>query len=137
VDIYVESGPPLIINKVNLQLQGEGESLPELLTWLEQWSLRKGDRLVQPTWDQLKDEALDISREWGYLDARFAQERIELNLEDNTADLVLVLDTGPRSVMGVVTYEQDEVLDIVLQPQPRFEQGDPYKRNLHPWWIFE
>ena len=84
----------------------------------------------QQSWDQQKQAALDIAAEQGYLSASFVASRIELHLEENYADLRLVLDTGPRAVMGEIQYVQDSVSEEVLKSLPRFNRGDFYRAWL-------
>ena len=131
MDVQVDPGPALTIESVDLQLAGDGADFEEFLNWVEDWPMAEGQRLVQPTWDERKGAALDVAAEYGFLSAGFTTQRIELDLESNTARLVLHLDTGPRAAMGEVRFEQDQVLDIVLQPQPRFEPGVPYRA----WYV--
>lgn len=126
ITVRVQPGEPVRVRKLNLQIVGEGQSQQEFGQWRADWPLQPGARLDQVRWEELKRDALDLADSNGFLSAEFAEHRIDLDLPANAADLTLVLDTGPRAVMGEVDYHQQLVKTEVLVPTPRFRKGDPY-----------
>lgn len=132
LDVRVERGPPMIVGDVTVAVQGAGADLPELVEWRKEWPLTAGKRLNQNVWEERKRSAMDLAEAHGYLSAAFTEHRIELDLERNEARLALVLETGPRAVLGTVRYEQDAVRPGVLANLPRFEEGQPYDA-----WLLE
>jgi translocation and assembly module TamA len=132
LDIEILPGPPLVISEAVLELRGPGAALRELQDWKSAWPLTKGKTLIQPDWDQQKQRALDITADNGYLLAEFTEHRIEVDLDQNAARLVLTLETGEQAVMGEVHFEQDLVKPHIMENLPRFKPGDPYNA-----WIME
>jgi translocation and assembly module TamA len=132
LDVNIVPGPPLLIRAASVELAGPGARLHELLEWKSQWPLRQGDVLVQPSWDEQKERALEISADGGYLNAEFSRSVMEVDLDQNTARLDLVLDTGEQAVMGEVRFHQDAVRPYITDNVPRFQPGDPYNS-----WIME
>lgn len=126
LELDVEPGPPLQVGDVRIELSGPGADLPELRRWKRDWPLQPGKRLDQTVWEAAKRDALDRAAQQGYLSATFVEHSIKADLEHNTANLVLQLDTGPRAVMGEIRFEQDSVRDSILALLPRFEPGQPY-----------
>lgn len=132
LDVNIRTGPPLLIEWSNVELSGPGATLRELVTWKNRWPLTNGRRLVQPTWDEQKQEALETAMNNGYLLAHFSRSTIEADLERNQARLDLLLDTGEQAVMGDVRFHQDAVKSYIMDNLPRFRPGDPYND-----WIME
>jgi translocation and assembly module TamA len=128
--LTIKAGKAVVVRNLVLEVKGDGRALGDIVEWQANWSLLPGVRLNQQNWDQQKQAVLDIAGEFGYLSAAFEASRIELNLNENFADLTLVLDTGPRAVMGEIHYIQDSVKDEVLRSIPRFNNGDYYRTRL-------
>ena len=127
LNIAVTPGEPVKVRRLLLEVKGEGKDSGAIVEWKTNWPLIAGATLDQVTWDQQKESVLNRAGEQGYLSAVFETSKIELDLEQNFADLVLVLDTGPRAVMGDISYDQDNVRDSVLESLPRFNSGDYYR----------
>jgi len=132
IGIHIAPGPPLVIGKLELELQGDGSGLEELQKWQAAWPLAVGKRLIQPQWEQQKQAALDICNYYGYLLAEFTQHELAVDLERNEAALTLILKTGEQAIFGEVRFLQDTVKARVLENLPRFEAEDPYDA-----WLLE
>ena len=114
----VAPGEPVKVRRLLLEAKGEGKDSDAIAEWKTNWPLVTGVTLDQVTWEQQKESVLTSVGERGYLSALFETSEIQLDLEQNIADLVLVLNTGPRAVMGEISYDQDIVRDSVLQSLP-------------------
>jgi translocation and assembly module TamA len=132
LELDIEPGPPVVIAASTVEVTGPGATLEGLQAWRRTWPLKPGDVLVQPTWDERKQRALDIAADSGYLLASFPRKQMAIDLERNEARLDLQLDTGEQAVMGQVTFHQDAVRPAILQSVPRFDPGDPYDA-----WLME
>lgn len=132
MDVRIQPGPPLLIAESSVGLTGPGADVEDLREWRAQWPLTVGKRLVQPTWEEQKQNALDIAADKGYLLAEFTRSVMEADLEKDQARLDLVLDTGEQAVMGEVRFDQDLVRPYIMDNLPRFRPGDPYNA-----WIME
>ena len=130
VELTIDLGPPIRIESVDVRLAGPGEQERQFQTWLRAWPLRKGDVLNQPAWDDYQQDAIEIANASGYLGAEFSEHAIEIDLEQNTASLKLVLDTGPRYLMGDVSFGDHGLKPGILEYVPRFDKGDPYTARL-------
>jgi len=130
--LQIEKGPPVIISNSRVEIDGPGQNDEGLQSWKAEWPLTAGRVLNQATWEEQKDAALDLAEVHGYLSAHFTEQVILLDLENNSADLSLKLNTGEQSVMGTIVYNQDVVEDAVLESLPRFSEGQPYDE-----WLME
>jgi translocation and assembly module TamA len=130
VEITIDSGPPVRITSVDVRVTGPGEQERQFQSWLRAWPLPEGAVLNQPAWEDHKLRAIEIANARGYLGAEFAEHVLEIDLERNIAMLRLVLDTGPRYVMGDVQFGEHGLKPGILEYIPRFEKGDPYTATL-------
>ena len=130
VELTIDAGPPVRIASVRVNVVGPGASDRLISAWLRAWPLKEGAVLDQSTWEDEKQTAIETANSRGYLAAEFTDHRLELDLEKNTATLVLTLDSGPRYVMGDVKYSGHDLKPGILEYIPRFEKGDPYTARL-------
>jgi len=130
--LLIDKGPPVIISDYQVDVSGPGDGDESLLDWKANWPLTSGVILNQATWEEQKENALSLAEAHGYLGARFKQQVIELDLVQNRASLILILDTGEQAVMGSIAYKQDLVNLKVLESLPRFSAGQPYDA-----WLME
>jgi translocation and assembly module TamA len=130
VELTVDTGPPIRVSSVDISVTGPGEQERRFREWLRAWPLPEGATLVQPVWDEQKQRAIEVANDRGYLGAEFRVHVVEIDLEQNTADLRLELDTGPRYVMGDVKYSDHGLKPGILEYIPRFDKGDFYTARL-------
>ena len=130
VELTIDAGPPVRIVSVEVGVTGPGAKDRSISSWRRAWPLDEGAVLDQTVWDNEKQNAIETAKSRGYLAAEFTEHRLALDLEQNTASLELLLDTGPRYVMGDVTYSGHELMPGILEYIPRFEKGDPYTARL-------
>ena len=130
LNLQIDPGPPLTVSSAVVDVTGPGASLAELESWKRDWPLTAGQILDQTVWEARKQRALDLAETEGYLGAGFTGQVIAIDLENNSAALRLVLETGQQAVMGSVVYEQDAVRPGVLELLPRFKEGQAYDARL-------
>lgn len=126
----IERGPPMIISSAEVKLVGEGIQLDELKKWRDEWPLRKGVMLNQVTWETEKQRALEEAEAHGFRGAVFSEHALELDLNQNTAVLRLVLDTGPQFMFGDVDFGEHVLKPGILEFIPRFAKGEPLNSDL-------
>jgi translocation and assembly module TamA len=128
--LQIDPGPPITVSQVNVQVIGAGAAYALLREWHASWPLPVGAVLDQTYWEDHKQDAIEISAAQGYLQAEFTEQSIGLDLIKNEASLTLIFETGRRSMMGEISYEQDVLRPAVLDNIPRFNEGDPYSAFL-------
>lgn len=128
--LQIAPGPPVIVAQLDVRVEGEGSRYGPLKQWQASWPLPVGAVLDQGLWEQHKRDAIETATAQGFLQATFVEQSINLDLISNKAGLVLVLDTGQRSMMGTITYDQDVLKPRVLENIPRFDKGEPYTAYL-------
>jgi translocation and assembly module TamA len=130
LNVRIEPGPAVRVNEVTVGLRGAGAAQEDLREWRANWPLGKGEILDQAVWDEQKQIALSLANAEGYLNARFAEHKVELDLARSEARLTLILDTGEQAVFGSVEFVQDVVEPHTLRSVPRFQPGSPFRPDL-------
>ena len=130
LELTIDQGEPIRVASVDVRITGAGAEERQFRSWLRAWPLPEGAVLVQPTWEDQKQNAIELANRRGYLGAKFTKQVIEIDLKQNTAQLKLEFDTGPRYVMGDVRYGEHGLKQGILEYIPRFDKGDFYTARL-------
>jgi translocation and assembly module TamA len=129
----IDQGPPVVVNKVELELAGVGENNPSLIAALADFPVRKGDVINQELYEQGKKKLVNIAFGEGYLEALFSERALRINPATNNASIKLVLDTGRQYVFGVTSSTQAILKKTLLERYLPYKVGDPY----NPAKLFE
>ncbi|MBI3802922.1 MAG: outer membrane protein assembly factor [Nitrospirae bacterium] len=127
----IDPGSPVRIKQIDLEILGEGAEDPAFEEAEKKLPLHEGDQLDHGDYEKVKATLQNLAAERGYFDAAFTTHRIDVNLEENSADIVLHYDTGPRYRLGRVRFKQEkEEFSIhLLDRFVLFEPGTPYHTN--------
>jgi translocation and assembly module TamA len=123
---HVEPGPAVKFNEVDFRLLGEGAADPRLPKDLP---ISVGDVVDQARYEQVKQRMLADIIEDGYLDARYIEHQLRVDLQGYTASLKLHLDTGMRLRFGEVRMQQDVMNPEFLDRFVTFNAGDPFSQE--------
>ncbi|MCU7838848.1 MAG: autotransporter assembly complex protein TamA [Candidatus Thiodiazotropha sp. (ex Troendleina suluensis)] len=122
----VQPGTPVKLAEVDFQILGEGADDPLVG---KVFPLAPGDVLDQTLYEQAKQVQLANTIERGYLDARYTQHQLEVDLQSYTASISLHLDSGMRLRFGEVRMNQDVMNPEFLARYVSFNTGDPFSQD--------
>ncbi|MEW8563009.1 MAG: autotransporter assembly complex family protein [Candidatus Thiodiazotropha sp.] len=122
----VEPGPPLKLSEVDFRLLGEGAEDPQLV---KRFPMSVGDVVDQTRYDLAKQQILAEIIEQGYLDARYVEHQLRVDLKRYKAAVKLHLDTGMRLRFGEVRMHQDVMNPAFLARFVPFNAGDPFSQE--------
>lgn len=124
----IDPGPPVRLTQLTVMILGKGSDDPEFQRLRENLPLREGEVFHHGRYEQTKEMLQNLAAERGYFDAQFTTHRIELDLENNKAAVLLDFDTGARYRLGAVRFKQkEEEFDLrFLNRFIPFEPGEPY-----------
>jgi translocation and assembly module TamA len=119
---------------VTIGLTGEGNNEEVLHRLISEFPLKQGAPLDHQLYEQGKlDLRLEVNN-LGYLDGAFTTHAIHIDLEEDTADIELVLNTGPRFYFGETSFEDEsESFPIkFLQRFLSYKEGEVFShKELH------
>lgn len=103
----VTPGPPAIVRSTQVEVAGEGKEQRRVEAALSGFAPKVGERLDHATYEASK-AAIDTSlRGSGYLDAKITKRRVTVKPEEQSADVDLQWESGPRYKFGDVRFAGD------------------------------
>ncbi|RYG85091.1 hypothetical protein EON77_06180, partial [bacterium] len=127
VRIEVDAGPPVVIESVEVKLEGSGATDAVFAAVSNQTVLRKGQTLNHGLYERVKGDMTRIAAANGYLDAQVLPEsRMLVDPEARTARITLAMQTGERYHFGAISIEQSVIRPELMRKFLRFREGDPY-----------
>lgn len=122
----VNKGEPVKINQLIMQLEGEGQTDPSLLRILKRSQLKKNTPLNHSSYEKTKDDLQDTAQSRGYFESKFMSNTVRVDIDKNTADIDLQMDTGIRYQLGSVNFKGGVLNPSFLQRFVSFKHGTPY-----------
>lgn len=140
VRVQVVPGPPARIGRVTIEAVGDLERAvqagdPAAIAQLEalrrDWTLPSGQTFRQPLWSSAKNTTLARLRAEGYPAASWSGTSAEVNADAHSVRLYLVLDSGPRFLLGPLRIEGlERYEDASVRRVADFPPGTPYSEKL-------
>lgn len=125
--VSVKTGDPVQIKDIHVIAQGPGASEDTITKIIADFPLRRGNRLRQDIYEEAKENLLKKAVSIGYLDAVYLKHAINITLSQLSAEIELVLETGPKYFFGDVTFTgQSDFPDSFLKRFMAFKKGEPY-----------
>lgn len=125
----IRTGPPTRVTSITLRLVGPGSHQPTLEA--DSRNLRPlvvGKQLNQMDYSAVKQRLLEEAVKLGFLDARYTQHELRVEPKRRSAQILWVLDTGPRFYFGPITIVQEHrhLQDKMIRRYVTFAPGQPF-----------
>jgi translocation and assembly module TamA len=121
----VQPGEPAVVRSEKVEVQGEGGEHRRVAAAIAGFAPKVGDRLDHATYEASKSVIDTSLRGAGYLDAKYAQRRVTVRPENQSADIELVWESGPRYRFGPVRFSGDTPFpEEFLQRFVTWDEGD-------------
>src|SRR6516165_5367248 len=124
VVININPGPPVLVDHIDVRVDGPGESDPLFRRILDNLPLHHGDRLSHAAYDAIKADLQRTAATFGYLDARLIRNELVVDPPNHTANIALELETGERYRFGATTVEQNVVRETLVRRYLRYHEGE-------------
>ena len=125
----VEQGVPVVVSSTTIQWIGEGAENPRLVSAARNYPLSEGRRLIHDQHESGKSALLDTAFSVGYAKANITRSQVLVDVESNTAEVSIVVDTGALYYFGKVSFNQDFLDPDLLEHYNTIEKGEPYSHN--------
>ncbi|MCL2458982.1 MAG: autotransporter assembly complex protein TamA [Desulfobulbus sp.] len=126
VEIKVAKGLPVTVAEVTITLSGSGENDERLLEAIRRFPVRQGAVLDHQVYEDSKDALITVALENGYHRAVFRRHRVEISKKERNASVRLDLDTGPRYLVGPITFITETIDHDLLYRISPIHEGDPF-----------
>ena len=124
VTVDINPGPPVLIDKIDVRVDGAGATDPLFERITSNPPLHSGDRLSHSTYEALKSDLQRTAATYGYLDAKLTRNELVVDPRNHTANVALEMQTGERYRFGPTTIEQTSVKDVLVRRYLRYHEGD-------------
>jgi len=128
-DYTIDAGKPTFITKHNIQWTGEGTSHPEFQKSIQNLIDDSDGQVIHAKYEAAKSNFLNIALSEGYPLAKITKSEILIDLEKDTAELTLLMDTGPLYYFGDIIFKQDFLDPDLLLKYVTLEKGHPYSHD--------
>ncbi len=125
----VDKGVPLKLNKLDIQWFGEGASDPAFTKSIQEYHKRASGLLNHAEYEAAKNRFMAIALANGYPKARFLKSEWLVDLDTNSANLTLHMDTGKLYHFGDILFKQDFLDPELLQHYVTIKKGVPYSHE--------
>lgn len=105
--ITVQPGEPAIVRRAVVEVAGAGKDQRRVREAVQNFQPKEGARLDHPTYEASKAVIETSLRGSGYLDAKAVQKRVTVRPEENSAEVDLRYESGPRYKFGDVRFSGD------------------------------
>lgn len=122
----IEAGVYVRVKSVDITWEGSGADNPGLKRGLDVYPLAIGDQLYHDKHESGKEQLLDTAFSKGYAKAKIKYSQIEVDPDSHTADITIVVDTGPLYYFGKVHFKQDFLDPDLLQHYNTIKTGGIY-----------
>lgn len=122
----IDPGPPLSIAEFNFTINPEMAQDPEFADILRALKLQTGAAFNHLEYEEFKASLAKLAAERGYLDAKFIEHRVEIDLDRYVARVYLNYAGGTRYRFGEVVLRQNALDEEQLLRYIPFEKGDFY-----------
>jgi len=120
----VEVGAQVRIGSLDLQILGDAENDEAFAQLLARQPLAVRAVFSHSDYESLKSQMLNLAAERGYHDAQFVQQRVNIELSDLSAAVILHFQSGNRYRFGHISFCCNELDESLLQRFPEFSPGD-------------
>ena len=130
VEYQVDAGQETAISLIDFQIIGDGaedEALKQIKN--RPRPLKLGERIKHEEYEALKTRIVQTAYSLGLLDAKLTRRELKIDVPNNSAEILLTLDSGRRYQFGEIRIEQDgglKLREAFLRNYLTFEPGDNY-----------
>ncbi|MEE4252347.1 MAG: autotransporter assembly complex family protein [Alcanivoracaceae bacterium] len=130
VVVIAIAGPPVRIREVSVQLDGEAATDQAFAGLIGNGPLHKGNILRHNDYQSTRDSLLRMANQRGYFDHRLTEHRLEVDPDDYSARIFLLLDSGRRHRFGEFSLDQDILHAHIAARYLNFSKGDYWDSDL-------
>jgi translocation and assembly module TamA len=123
---FIHLGPPVLITDIFLEITGSGKDNPVIQNYVDHFPLKKGQILNTEQYEKAKSTLFDVTNNQGYLKASLIKKELRINLNTNSAVIILSLDTGPQYYFGQFTFNPNPFDSAFLRRFVTFHENEPF-----------
>lgn len=128
--IRIEPGEPVRLREVIVRVEGPAAALAAFKV-PKSSALQPGKPLNHGLYEDAKKLIQNQASRYGFFSGRFTRQQLRVDPKGGVADIELVYESGPRYVLGPVSFGGDTPLDPdLLRRMVPFKENTPYDSQL-------
>jgi translocation and assembly module TamA len=125
-DFRVTVGDPVRLRDVAVIVNGPAKDDPGFGGQLGEHQLITGEILNHARYEAFKKALVATAESRGYFDAEFERSSVTVDTDRKSADVDIVLNSGPRYEFGETEFTENVLRQELLQGYSDIRPGDPY-----------
>ena len=128
--LHIDPGEPVHLRNVTVRVEGPAASLKAFEIPVSD-DLKPGAVLNQGNYEDAKRMILNRALRYGFFNGKFLKHELLVDPKGGYADINLVYESGPRYLLGKVTFAGDAPFDqTLLDRLVPFKPNTPYDSEL-------
>lgn len=128
--VDLKPGAVVVLLEPDIQLIGPADDLPVFREIIKRNALVAGEQLDHSKYDALKKALMQEAQGLGFFDAIYRDSELLVDVQDNTAKIKLIMESGERYQFGEVSFEGSQLGGDFLRSIVPFKKHDPFERKL-------
>ena len=128
--VRVTPNAPALIADIDIQVLGEAADDSEFSHLLESLPFAPGDILHHGVYEKFKRKLLALGLRRGYFDGVADRSRVEVNVDENSANITLHYTSGQRYRFGQIRLDERMMDMSWVDSVIRFRQGEVFDLSL-------
>ena len=126
VTIDIDPGTPVLVEHIDVRVDGPGESDPLFQRILARLPLRAGQPLNHKSYEDIKSDLQRTAATYGYFDAKLTRNELVVDPPNHKANIALEMQTGERYRFGTTTIKQKVIRESLVRRYLRYHDGEPF-----------
>jgi translocation and assembly module TamA len=124
--ISVDPGRRVVLEDVDLVIEGAGADDPAFVAIRQNTALRAGRPLRHGDYDATRNALLRTAANFGYLDGKLTRAELRVDPPAYTATATLHFETGTRYRFGATDIQQDTINESLARRYLRYRDAQPF-----------
>lgn len=129
LQVTVDPGDPVLIRDIDISLLGAAAQDEEFVALVSAAPFVKGDIFNHGQYERFRNRLLTLGQQRGYFDAKLVQNRVNVTVAADTADIFLHYDSGERYRFGALSYDESQIDPGMLHALQPFREGDYFDQG--------
>jgi translocation and assembly module TamA len=122
----IDTGEPVLIDNVELKIDGEAASDSEFEKLIKDFPLKAGQPLDHQAYESAKKSILRLAASRGYFDGEMTRSEVKVRPEKYSATVYLTYQSGIRYLFQSIDYPDTVIGERLLSKLQPIEAGEPY-----------
>lgn len=126
---HIKPGKRMPITAVSLQIVGAGGKDPAFMTLIKKFPVKVGGHLNILKYNEAKQQLFDLASQRGYFNARMVRNKIIINFNNYTAQIIIHFFTGKRYHFGHTLFNKTPFATSFVRRYLVYKQGALYNQK--------